>query len=241
MEGKSSIDCRRRAEYNRDMKPIRTRMHPGVAVIPPLLVLLTALAVGPAPSAQERKEKEFSAAYEDGALSVTAVNIPFGMLLKAINYNTPVKISGLGHRENELITFSGKGSAEAVLKRLLKQLDEKNYAFRFDDERLTAVSVFQETTADVVRILGVLEGTQAEELGLRPDDLILEYGGLRVRSAQELIAEVDRRSEAEQVDMLIVREERPMRLKPEGGFIGIEIETYAADKNLVKKYLSQPR
>ena len=62
-------------------------------------------------------------------------------------------------------------------------------------------------------------------MGLTAGDIIIEYDGVRITSAQQLVAEVEKKAESSQVEMIVVREKNPMRLILAGGIIGVRIMT----------------
>ena len=76
----------------------------------------------------------------------------------------------------------------------------------------------------VVAIQSVVEGSQAEKLELQPEDLVISYDEVRIRSAQQLVNEVKQRSDGGPLEMMILRDERPVRVFLDAGFIGIRIQ-----------------
>ena len=117
-----------------------------------------------------------------------------------------VDFRGLESRKDENITyFSKEGTVESVLKDFLRHLGEKNYAFEYSDEKLLRISVFPESkaitavndtlnsekptpqeTVGVVKVVDIIEGSQAESLGIMIDDIILEYNGLQIDSSNHI-------------------------------------------------------
>jgi predicted metalloprotease with PDZ domain len=154
-----------------------------------------------------------------------------------------VEIKGLEALENQKITFVYEAfSLEELLKGLLRYLNIKNFAFEFADQQLKTVTVVPEAknqlsnqiesplndtkrseTVAVVVIKSVVESSQAESLGLLEGDLIVEYDGMRINSANQLVKEVEKKSAKKQIEILVVREKRPMRLILQGGMIGVRI------------------
>ena len=65
--------------------------------------------------------------------------------------------------------------------------------------------------------------SQAELIGLLPGDLIVEYDGIRINSATQLVRVVEENSTKSQVEMVVVRDKRPMRVILQGGRIGVRI------------------
>jgi len=56
-------------------------------------------------------------------------------------------------------------------------------------------------------------------------DIIVEYDGVPITNARQLVKEVEKKAVNNQVEMVIVREKIPMRLTLGGGFIGVRIMT----------------
>jgi C-terminal processing protease CtpA/Prc len=166
-----------------------------------------------------------------------------GEFLAAIRRECSVEISGLAARANERITlFVEEETVEKGLKRLLKHLGETNYAFVFQNDALTRISVFpkgkkdvslqtqknkqhvsEEGLASVVRIQKIVEGSQAEAFGLTRGDLIIAYDGVRIEKNEQLVAEVKKKKDKSHVNLLIVRDGRPLEFVLNGGFIGVNI------------------
>jgi S1-C subfamily serine protease len=127
---------------------------------------------------------------------------------------------------------------------MLRYLGVKNFAIQFDDARLTRVVVLPESVGDitisenlqsdrwnppesisVAQIMSVDEFSQAQSLDLTSGDIIIEYDGVRISSAQQLVEEVEKKAENSQVDMIVIREKNSMRLILAGGTIGVRIRT----------------
>jgi C-terminal processing protease CtpA/Prc len=156
-----------------------------------------------------------------------------------------VEIRGLETLENQKITFVYEAfSLEGLLKGLLRYLNIQNYAFEFADQQLKTLTVVPEAkspfsnqiespldaperseTVTVAVIKSVVESSQAESLGLLAGDLIVEYDGIRIHSAGQLVKEVEKKSAKTQIEILVVREKRPMRIILQGGMIGVRITT----------------
>ena len=62
-------------------------------------------------------------------------------------------------------------------------------------------------------------------MDLTAGDIIIEYDGVRISSAQQLVEEVEKKAENSQVEMIVIREKTPMRLILAGGIIGVRIVT----------------
>ena len=156
-----------------------------------------------------------------------------------------IEIKGLENREREKITFSYiADTPEDLLKSLLRHIGIKNYAFEFADATLERLVVVPEATSDVAslsqsskapsqqnefvsiaQIQSIVEASQAESAGLQEGDIILEYDGVPISSAQQLVSEVEKKAQISQVELVIVRQKIPTRLILSGGFIGVRILT----------------
>jgi S1-C subfamily serine protease len=127
---------------------------------------------------------------------------------------------------------------------MLRYLGVKNFAIQFVDARLTRIMVLPESVSDitisenqqadrwnppesisVAQIMSVVEFSQAQTLDLTAGDIIIEYDGVRISSAQQLVEEVEKKAENSQVDMIVIRERNSMRLILAGGTIGVRIRT----------------
>jgi hypothetical protein len=156
-----------------------------------------------------------------------------------------IEVSGLESRESDRITFSFEADTlESLLRGLLRYLGVKNFAIEFSDARLTRIMVVPDAISDiapsekaqtdqgnqidsvsVAQIQSIVEFSQAESLDLVAGDIIIEYDGVRITSAQQLVDEVEKKAGNNQVEMIVVREQNPMQLILSGGIIGVRIMT----------------
>lgn len=188
-------------------------------------------------------------------LTLQVYKEPLGNIVNKIINECDIEIKGLESRSNDLVTFSAeKEPVENVIKRLLRYLDEKNYAFEYSRTRLQRVSVLPKSKGSdilprtspspvakpapvkdekerVVKILKVNEGTQAEAIELQKNDLIVEYDGNRVKSARQLVSAVKKKAPEESVEMVVVREGQSMRFILNGGLIGVNVLTVSVPKS----------
>jgi S1-C subfamily serine protease len=74
-------------------------------------------------------------------------------------------------------------------------------------------------------VQSIIEASQAESAGLQKGDIILEYDGVPITSAQQLVSEVEKKAQINQIEMVIVRRKIMTRLILNGGFIGVRIAT----------------
>jgi hypothetical protein len=181
----------------------------------------------------------------NGHIAIDAQDSDLVEIFQELSDKYSVEISGLENRKSEKFTFSFKADTlETVLRRMLRYLGVKNFAIQFDDARLTRVVVLPESVSDltisenlqtdrwnppesisVAQIMSVVESSQAQSLDLTAGDIIIEYDGVRISSAQQLVEEVEKKAENSQVDMIVIREKNSMRLILAGGTIGVRIRT----------------
>ena len=166
-----------------------------------------------------------------------------------------IEISGLESRESDRITFSFEAdSLESLLRGLLRYLGVKNFAFKFANTTLTRILVVPDSMSDiapseniqsedqwsreeplsVAQIQSIVESSQAESLDLTEGDIIIEYDGVRITSAQQLVKEVEKKADSSQVEMIVIREKNPMRLILAGGIIGVRIMTKKISKEEIQ-------
>ena len=88
----------------------------------------------------------------------------------------------------------------------------------------------------VVKVIGTIKGSQAEELGLQVGDLIIEYDGVKIHNAQQLVKEVKKKSESGQVEMTVVREHQSSPYTLNSGKIGVRISTTKISKEAFETY-----
>jgi C-terminal processing protease CtpA/Prc len=181
----------------------------------------------------------------NGIISFEARDSTIAEIVNKFYDKYSIEIKGLENREREKITFSYKADTpEDLLKRLLRHIGIKNYAFEFSDATLERLVVVPEATSDVfslsqspkvpsqqnefvsiAQIQSIVEASQAESAGLQEGDIILEYDGVPISSAQQLVSEVEKKAQISQVELVIVRQKILTRLILSGGFIGVRILT----------------
>jgi len=181
----------------------------------------------------------------NGKINFRAQDATLQEIVEEIYDKFAIETRGLENRANEKITFVfAADSTEKLLKSLLRHLGIKNYAFEFTDAALKRLVVLPEATGDrsepniteraveqqeefvsVAQIQSVVEPSQAQAAGLQEGDIIIEYDGVRIASARQLVNEVEKKSANSQVEMVFVRQKIPTRLTLGGGFIGVRIIT----------------
>jgi S1-C subfamily serine protease len=174
---------------------------------------------------------------ENGSLFIRARNVSLKSVVAGLQKDFAVDINGLESLENDKITFVFEASSlEELVKGLLRYLNIKNYAFEFADDNLRIVTVVagskriiagsvdsnsdsakQEETVSVAVIKSIVVSSQAETLDLMQGDFIVEYDGIRINSAAQLVKEVKKKSAKSQIEMIVVRDQTsrrpfPMRL-----------------------------
>jgi len=171
---------------------------------------------------------------------------PLRVLLERLAHEHQVIISGLESRENELLNLTTVGDSIAdIIRSLLLHLGEKNFAFEYTDNRLSRVLVLaggaedmrnisaivsspmpaSAESVDAVEVLAIVEGSQAQKLDIRKGDLVLEYDGLKINRASELVAETQKRSTDDEIELVLLRNGDPVRLNARGGFLGVQVKT----------------
>jgi hypothetical protein len=199
-----------------------------------------------------------------GQILLEAQETPLGEVLENIRSKFGVEISGLEGRNDEPVTFSFKEETlEDLLKRLFRYLGETNYAFEFENGKIRRVTILpkseisdevpsrvidradrdeeedeqvQKILSPVVRVKGVMKGTKAYDLGLVEGDLIISYAGVRVNSTRRLVGETKKKINHEVVEMIVVRDQRPIKFYLERGYIGVRIHTVKIPREELDTY-----
>ena len=187
----------------------------------------------------------------NGNIIIEAYDSVLVDIFKELYDKYSIEVSGLESRESDKITFSFEADTlEALLRGLLRYLGVKNFAIQFADATLTRIVVVPDSMSDittsenvrmdqrdqveplsVAQIQSIVEFSQAESLDLIAGDIIIEYDGVRITSAQQLVEEVEKKSENSQVEMIVIREKNPVRLILAGGIIGVRIMTKKISKD----------
>lgn len=161
-----------------------------------------------------------------------------------------IEVAGLESRKSDKITFTFEAkSLEDLLRGLLRYLGVKNFAIEFADATLKRIVVVpdsvlkfsstqtlhteetdQNESIGVAQVQSIVEFSQADFLDLLAGDIIFEYDGVRITSAQQLVDEVKEKDENSQVEMVILRGNYPIRLVLAGGMIGVRVLTKQISK-----------
>lgn len=181
----------------------------------------------------------------NGKIIFQARDATLAEVIEELRTKYSIEIKGLEERKTEKITYAfDADTLEALLKGLLRHLGIKNYAFEFADEALKRLVVVPAATSDVTslsispedieqdeefvsvaQIQSIVESSQAESADLEAGDLIIEYDGVPITSAQQLVSEVEKKTAKNQIEMVVVRQKNRSRLIISAGFIGVRITT----------------
>jgi C-terminal processing protease CtpA/Prc len=195
---------------------------------------------------------------QDGTVRFEARDSSLEEIAKKLYDKYAIEVKGLEKREGEKFTFSFfADSPEEILKRLLRFVGIRNYAFEFSDATLKRVVVVPEGSKDtssvieqertqearnpetfvtIAQIQSIVAGSQAESAGLQDGDIVLEYDGVPIRSAQQLVSEVEKKTTNSQVELVVLRQKITTRLILSGGFIGVRIMTQKIPSTEYEKY-----
>ncbi|OQX23727.1 MAG: hypothetical protein BWK80_24395 [Desulfobacteraceae bacterium IS3] len=218
-------------------------------ISPVLMIMAICLHYWAAPIFAEEKSNAVRCA--NGKLNIQAQNVPLGMIMEEIKNKCRVNIFGLDGRVKEPITFTASEELpENALKRLLRQLDEDNYALEYSRAGLNRVSVVPKAMAKgssppaavsppfpftpppppqpeapppVVSVIDIIPGSQGESVGLQKGDVVLDYDGTKISDSQQLIQEVKSKESKPTVEVTVLRNNTPMTFVLKGGFIGVNI------------------
>ena len=192
----------------------------------------------------------------NGKLSIKVRNLALKDVAALLHQDFALEIKGLEELGNKKITFDHEAiSLEELIRGLLRHLNIKNYAFEFAEEKLRTVTLLPgaktagatsvDATADSMRrletiavavIQSVIESSQAQALDLRPGDVIVQYDGIRIRNAAQLVKEVKEKSNHGHIEMVVVRNDNSRRSVLQGGFIGVRITTEQVSEQAYRNY-----
>ena len=194
----------------------------------------------------------FQIQFEKGNIIFAARQTPLQDILNGLHKEFHIQITGLEDRGTESVTYAIQAeSLQDVIRGIMRHLTVKNYALEHSYGKLTRVSVFPEArhtvssepaqpppsetiqkedeepkpSAGAVAVQSIIDDTQAQEADLRKGDIILEYGGIKINRAAELVKESKKRTTDEEVELLVIREGEQVRVSVKGGFIGVRIKT----------------
>ncbi|MCP4629808.1 MAG: PDZ domain-containing protein [bacterium] len=195
---------------------------------------------------------------QDGTVRFEARDSSLEEIAKKLYDKYAIEVKKKKKREGEKFTFSFfADSPEEILKRLLRFVGIRNYAFEFSDATLKRLVVVPEGSKDtssvieqertqearnpetfvtIAQIQSIVAGSQAESAGLQEGDIVLEYDGVPIRSAQQLVSEVEKKTTNSQVELVVLRRKITTRLILSGGFIGVRIMTQKIPSTEYEKY-----
>ena len=195
----------------------------------------------------------------DGKLMRMAIiQVPIATMFNELQTECGIQFDGLVDDQDRQVSFSQSGNRQDVIRSLLQTLDMNNYALEYRDDLLVQVTVLPVSTspdaerpnsvspppeisenpfADGLRIIDVIEGSQAALANLQEEDLILYYDGHRVTQPAELVRLSQERDVQEPVELVLIRDGDPVRVFLNGGFIGIRIRTGLIERSILEKYL----
>jgi hypothetical protein len=175
-------------------------------------------------------------------------------IIKELYDKYSIEVSGLEHRESDRVTFKFEAETlETLLRGLLRYLGIKSFAIEYLDATLKRIVVVPDHSGaadvsgnattnrsdrsdmlSVVQVQGIVEFSQAEFLDLTEGDIIVEYDGVQINSARQLVREVEKKAGNSQVEMIVIREKNPMRLILAGGMIGVKVVTKNISKEMIE-------
>ena len=193
-----------------------------------------------------------------GKISIKSQGTPLKKIFDSLRQEYAVEIIGLEHKNDLPVTFSHTSeSLEDLLKALLRHLGEKNFAFEFIDQKLGRISVLPGTQKEkliqtnqgntskpvsqfvtVAEVQNVVEGSQADSLGVIRGDVIFEYDGVEIHNARQLVKEVDKKFSLANIEMIVMRGNAAIRFTLVGGFIGMRLQTKQITKEDYEKFKS---
>ena len=78
------------------------------------------------------------------------------------------------------------------------------------------------------KIFGIVKDSQAQQVGLKKEDIVIEYNKEAVLNPQMLIYLCSQTKPGDNVDMIVQRQGKDLHFSLKGGIIGIEIDQYYA-------------
>ena len=183
---------------------------------------------------------------EDNTLICNAVDLPISDLEHLLHQECGIRIIGLKAQDDQRITYKVSGTILETMKRLLRYLNAESYVFEFNGDKLAQVLIYSrgktqyiqpaynsyhsQNTAgnkvNVVKVLEIVPGSQAEVHGFQKDDIIVEYDAVPIKSASQLVSEVKKKKENKQrVELVLVRNGSRQSYILDSGLIGVRIQT----------------
>lgn len=199
-------------------------------------------------------EKPLVESRSGGRFFLGADNVELFRIVEEIRAELGITISGLEGVEDRKVSCSGEwASSDAMVKGVLRFLGIKNYLLEFDQGKIARVRVMnaggrfaartkesgtpelspedvavtpeKQEIFSFVKVQGVVEGSQAEELDIMTGDFIVQYNGVEITSSNRLVGEVKKVSPESRVEMVVIRDHDPVTFTLKGGMIGVRIIT----------------
>ena len=76
-----------------------------------------------------------------------------------------------------------------------------------------------------VRVISILENTQAVSMGFQPNDIVIEYDGIPITESGQLVNLVKERETKQSINLTILRDCNPIPMTAAGGLMGIRVRT----------------
>ena len=191
--------------------------------------------------------------FKKGSYLINYRLTPLDNIFKAIENNFHITIIGLNSRRSEIVSLSiNAESLEAILKKLIKSIEEKSYAFIYVAGKLTRLYFIPESGTGFIyskkkaktdshtkncygaRITSVFYDSYMPSAELKIGDIITEYDNVKItRGPMELSELMKKRSGHDSIEMRILRGNVPMSIFVTGGLINAGLKTIAlGDMNL---------
>lgn len=184
------------------------------------------------------------------------VQTPLAIIQKFLENKYNIEIIGIDEKAADPITLVAQNiSMSDGVKRILKLVGEENFTFEYIDGKLHKVCVYEgsnqppvenlfqpethavrEKLSSVVKITAVIPGSQAEYLGMRKNDLIIIYDGVKITGTSQLIKLVRGKPVDETVRLTLVQNGMPTDVYAHGGLLGVRIRTSHVARGVYNSY-----
>lgn len=187
--------------------------------------------------------------FKNGSYLINFTSTSLDKIFKEIENEFQITIIGLNGRRSENISlFIKDESVEGILKKIIKSIGEKSYAFIYNFEKLIRVYFVPESEFDFIpseekpkinihkknyfgaRVTSVFYDSYVHSAELRIGDIITEYDNAQItRGPIELYKLMKERSNRNSIEMRILRNKVPMSIFVTGGLIDAGLKTIALD------------
>jgi C-terminal processing protease CtpA/Prc len=185
--------------------------------------------------------------FKNGSYHINYRSAPLDKIFKEIENEFQITIAGLNSRRSESISLSiNDESVDGILKKLIKSIGEKNYAFIYITEKLTTLYFVPESEFDFIPfkektktdihkknyfgaiVTSIFDNSFMHSAELRTGDIITEYDNVRITKGPiELSKLMKERSDRNSIEMRILRDNVPMSIFVTGGLINAGLKTIA--------------